>query len=410
MKKERHHIIMKLISTEGIVRVTRLADFLNVTKETIRNDLNELSRKGLICRCHGGAFLEVDSLDFVARNKIIHVLELEESCCVEKGEHSVMNNTVCVLGSFNVDIISYLQRLPSAGESLLASKLIFSPGGKGCNQAIAASHADTNVHFITKIGSDHFSDYATSFINASTIQNTVIYKSDTVQTGTATIFVDENNGENMIAIFPGANMTISTDEVLLQKDIICHADIVLLQLETNVEALQKTVSIARKNSVPVILNPAPFNVCVNHFLKDLDYITPNETEAGLLTDMEVRDINSAMTAAQLIHEKGVKNIIITLGSKGSVAYDGENFILSPAFPAVVRNTAGAGDAFNGALASELAKGRTLKNALVYASAFASLAVETPNASDMPENYAVLHRIKTTPYRQVISKNRATMRI
>ncbi|HEF0030324.1 TPA: bifunctional hydroxymethylpyrimidine kinase/phosphomethylpyrimidine kinase, partial [Citrobacter freundii] len=140
----------------------------------------------------------------------------------------------------------------------------------------------------------------------------------------------------------------------------------------------------------------------NTIIDNIDYITPNETEAGLLANMSVNDIESAKSAAKIIHQKGVKNTIITLGSKGSLAYDGTQFIYSPAFLAVVKNTAGAGDAFNGALASGLAKGKSLASALCYASAFASLAVETPNASDMPENDSVLHRIQGSHYKQTIS--------
>ncbi|MBA7847117.1 bifunctional hydroxymethylpyrimidine kinase/phosphomethylpyrimidine kinase [Klebsiella sp. RHBSTW-00484] len=405
MKKQRHHIIMKFISIEGFVRVSALADYLNVTKETVRSDLNELCKKGFVNRCHGGAYIDINTLDCVTRNEIIHVLESGDSYGVVKRGPPVMKNNVCVLGSFNVDIISYLPRLPNAGESLLSDKLIFSAGGKGCNQALAASYADANVSFITKIGSDHFSEYASSFINASLIKKPVIYKSGDVQTGTATIYVDETTGENMIAIFPGANMTITADEVLLQKNAIIDSNIVLLQLETNPDALTNTIHIAHDANVPVIINPAPYNPCINQFLDGLDYLTPNETEAGLLTGIAVTDSASAMDAAQEIHRRGVKNVVITLGKKGSMAFDGRRFIFSPAFPAVVRNTAGAGDAFNGALAAELARGRSLENALIYASAFASLAVETPNASDMPDNQAVLHRINTTQYHQTFSEKK-----
>ncbi|CAM4398028.1 PfkB family carbohydrate kinase [Klebsiella africana] len=402
MKTERHHKIIKLISSAGFVRVSALSEHLKVTKETIRADLNELSQRGLLNRCHGGAYIDISSLDSVTKNEIIHVLESVDSLdTITKGP-PVMINNVCVLGSFNVDIINYLPRLPDTGESLLSGKLIFSPGGKGCNQALAASYADANVTFITKIGSDHFSEYASSFINASVIKKPVIYKSEEVQTGTASILVDETTGENIIAIFPGANMTFSDDEVSLQQDAIAESNILLLQLETNPEALARAVELAKKNNIPVIINPAPYDSCINYFLDDLDYLTPNETEAGLLTGISVIDDKSAMEAARAINKKGVKNVVITLGKKGSVAYDGKRFIVSPAFPAVVKNTAGAGDAFNGALASELARGCSLANALIYATAFSSLAVETANASDMPDNQAVLHRIKTTQYRQIIS--------
>ncbi|ENX5922233.1 PfkB family carbohydrate kinase [Salmonella enterica] len=402
MKFERHHRILKELSISGVVKVSNLAKSLKVTKETIRSDLNELAGQGYLTRCHGGAFITLDSLDNVAKNKIAYVLEKYESAQKIKKGLSAMKNNVCVIGSFNVDIISYLPRLPSTGESLLADKFIFSPGGKGCNQALAASYADSDVHFITKVGSDHFSDYAINFINSSKIHKSVIYQTKETQTGTATIMVNGDTGDNVIAIYPGANMTISPDEITIQKEAIVHSDIVLVQLETNYEALQQTIRLAQKNDIPVIINPAPYNDMVNTIIDNIDYITPNETEAGLLANMAVNDIESAKCAAKIIHQKGVKNTIITLGSKGSLAYDGTQFIYSPAFPAVVKNTAGAGDAFNGALASVLAKGKSLASALCYASAFASLAVETPNASDMPENDSVLHRIQGSHYKQTIS--------
>lgn len=312
-----------------------------------------------------------------------------------------MKSQVCVIGSFNVDIISYLPRLPTIGESLLASNFIFSPGGKGCNQALAASFADTDVYFITKVGTDHFSDYAINFMNSSKIYKSIIYQTKETQIGTATILVNEGTGDNVIAIYPGANMTMSSDEITIQKEAIINSDVILLQLETNYTALQQAITLAQKNSIPVIINPAPYNDIVNELIQDVDYITPNETEAGLLSGIDVHDLESAKRAAEAIHNKGVKNTVITLGSKGSLAFDGKKFIHSPAFPAVVKNTAGAGDAFNGALASGLAKGKSLESALCYASAFASLAVETSNASDMPEHESVIHRIQSIHYQQTI---------
>ncbi|EIF0729850.1 DeoR family transcriptional regulator [Escherichia coli] len=380
MKFERHHEILKRLSKFGSVKVSDLSNSLNVTKETIRSDLNELARLGYLTRCHGGAFIVLDSLDTIAKNEIAYALENYDTAQGIKKGHSTMKSQVCVIGSFNVDIISYLPRLPTIGESLLASNFIFSPGGKGCNQALAASFADTDVYFITKVGTDHFSDYAINFMNSSKIYKSIIYQTKETQTGTATILVNEGTGDNVIAIYPGANMTMSSDEITIQKEAI---------------------TLAQKNSIPVIINPAPYNDIVNELIQDVDYITPNETEAGLLSGIDVHDLESAKRAAEAIHNKGVKNTVITLGSKGSLAFDGKKFIHSPAFPAVVKNTAGAGDAFNGALASGLAKGKSLESALCYASAFASLAVETSNASDMPEHESVIHRIQSIHYQQTI---------
>ncbi|HDD9012873.1 TPA: DeoR family transcriptional regulator [Escherichia coli] len=401
MKFERHHEILKRLSKFGSVKVSDLSNSLNVTKETIRSDLNELARLGYLTRCHGGAFIVLDSLDTIAKNEIAYALENYDTAQGIKKGHSTMKSQVCVIGSFNVDIISYLPRLPTIGESLLASNFIFSPGGKGCNQALAASFADTDVYFITKVGTDHFSDYAINFMNSSKIYKSIIYQTKETQTGTATILVNEDTGDNVIAIYPGANMTMSSDEITIQKEAIINSDVILLQLETNYTALQQAITLAQKNSIPVIINPAPYNDIVNELIQDVDYITPNETEAGLLSGIDVHDLESAKRAAEAIHNKGVKNTVITLGSKGSLAFDGKKFIHSPAFPAVVKNTAGAGDAFNGALASGLAKGKSLESALCYASAFASLAVETSNASDMPEHESVIHRIQSIHYQQTI---------
>ena len=149
MKFERHHEILKRLSKFGSVKVSDLSNSLNVTKETIRSDLNELARLGYLTRCHGGAFIVLDSLDTIAKNEIAYALENYDTAQGIKKGHSTMKSQVCVIGSFNVDIISYLPRLPTIGESLLASNFIFSPGGKGCNQALAASFADTDVYFIT---------------------------------------------------------------------------------------------------------------------------------------------------------------------------------------------------------------------------------------------------------------------
>lgn len=404
MKTERHKKIINFIKNMGSAKVSVLSKELNVTKETIRADLNSLAKKGIISRCHGGAFIEFETLDKVAKKEIIQFLECSESFNVKTNKDDSVIGKVCVLGSFNVDMISYLPRLPEAGESLLSNKFIFSPGGKGCNQALAASYSDSQVHFITKIGTDQFSDYAVNFISSSKIKTSTIYQTQKFQTDTASIFVSENSGENIISIYPGSNMDISIDEVKIQKDKIINSNIILLQLETNIEALREIISIGNEYRIPIILNPAPYNDIVIELLDKVDILTPNETEASLLSGVNVIDIESAKNAAELIYQKGVNKIVITLGSKGSIAYDGHKFIYSPAYTAVVKNTAGAGDAFNGALAASLAKGKQFSYALRYASAFSSLAVETSNASEMPEDINVMYRIDQTTYSQVVTQS------
>lgn len=143
-------------------------------------------------------------------------------------------------------------------------------------------------------------------MNSSKIYKSIIYQTKETQTGTATILVNEGTGDNVIAIYPGANMTMSSDEITIQKEAIINSDVILLQLETNYTALQQAITLAQKNSIPVIINPAPYNDIVNELIQDVDYITPNETEAGLLSGIDVHDLESAKRAAEAIHNKGVK--------------------------------------------------------------------------------------------------------
>lgn len=241
MKNVRHKNIIQLLNIYGALKVTFLAKKFSVTNETIRNDLNELAGKGLIKRYHGGASVELTTLDNVAITEIIHYLESQNGLSTKSVSAINMKKRVCVLGSFNVDMISYLHRLPEPGESLLATNFIFAAGGKGCNQALAASYADAGVHFISKIGKDQFSDYAIKFITTSQISSSCIYQTDEFNTGTASVFVNENTGENMIAISPGANMAVTVDEILLQKEKIVNSEVILLQLETNQEALEAII-------------------------------------------------------------------------------------------------------------------------------------------------------------------------
>lgn len=408
MKAERHREIIWQLRRWGSVKVTRLACQLEVTPETIRTDLNELSVRGLISRCHGGAVMKINTLGNIVQGEIIRCLNFHTTFVNKGMETEPMKNKVCVLGSFNVDMISYLPRFPAPGESLLTTHFLFSAGGKGCNQALAASRAGVETHFIAKVGTDQFSDYATNFITSSGIQSSTVYQSDEHQTGTALIFVEQDSGENMIAVTPGANLAVSAPEVRMQQEKIAQADLILLQLETNQEALREIISIASEKGIPVMLNPAPYSDVVNELLPQISYLTPNQSEASLISGIDITDEASAQQAAELIQRRGVRTVVITLGSRGSVTFDGKNFLHTPAFPAVVRNTAGAGDAFSGSLAAALAKGEPLEYAVGYASAFASLAVETGNASDMPENKAVINRLKQVRNTQkIVSAQRDT---
>ncbi len=215
---------------------------------------------------YGGAFIVLDSLDTIAKNEIAYALENYDTA---QGIKKATNyeSQVCVIGSFNVDIISYLPRLPTIGESLLASNFYIFTGEKVVTRRWQQSFADADVYFITKVGTDHFSDYAINFMNSSKIYKSIIYQTKETQTGTATILVNEGTGDNVIAIYPGANMTMSSDEITIQKEAIINSDVILLQLETNYTVCNKAITL-RKNSIPLIINPAPYNDIVNELIQE----------------------------------------------------------------------------------------------------------------------------------------------
>ncbi|WP_392561897.1 PfkB family carbohydrate kinase [Orbus sturtevantii] len=391
LKIERKANIMNFLKKQKIVQVKKLAEQLKVTTETVRNDLSELEIEGYIKRHHGGAILNSQIFDSISLQDLINYPQLNEQS-INTQRLKNMHNHVFILGSFNVDITNIVPHLPAPGESVLALYSSFSPGGKGANQALAASCSLSDVYFVTKIGQDEFNHYAKRYFENSKISNYKLFESVKSKTGCAVILVSNESGENCISISPGANMEITNSEVDYLEDEIKNSTVMLLQLETNINAIKRAIDIARKNNVKVILNPAPYNDSLLNLLSDIDIITPNETEATLISKVHISDIESAQKAAQKIYQMGVKIVIITLGAKGALCFDGEQFIFSPAYPAVVKNTSGAGDAFNGAFAASLAQGKALLYSLQYASAFASLAVETDSASGMPHHQMVLDRI------------------
>lgn len=211
------------------------------------------------------------------------------------------------------------------------------------------------------------------------------------------IYVAGNDAENMISVYPGANLTVTAAEVTRCKPTVAAADILLVQLENNLSAIQRMIDNARAANTFVILNPAPFQKISDTLLAKVDLLTPNSTEARLLTGINVNDIRSARQAAEILHRKGARQIIITLGTAGALLSDGQQQRHIPVFPATPLDTTGAGDAFNGALAARLAAGVALDQAALYAAAFASLCVERPGAAHSMPSYAeALARLQAHP--------------
>ena len=295
--------------------------------------------------------------------------------------------TVCVFGSFNLDIVAGMTRFPQPGESLIARNSMMGAGGKGANQAVAALRAGARVHYIGKVGRDDFGTFARRHLDSAGFDAVTLFSTAECPTGNALIYVAGADAENMIAVDPGANMTVTDDEVEQCRPAIAAADILLTQLENNLSAIEKLIGIAKDNGTFIILNPAPFQPVPDSLLAQVDLLTPNATECTLLTGIEVHDVASAKVAAKALHAKGIKALIITLGTQGALLSVAGKTDLVAAFPAVPVDTTGAGDAFNGALASQLAAGAELADAAQFASAYASVCVERAGAASSMPTYA-----------------------
>lgn len=281
---------------------------------------------------------------------------------------------VCVMGSFIVDLMMRAPHLPVAGETVKGSLFKIGPGGKGSNQGVAANRAGANTTMITKIGKDEFAPLALNSFKNEQMDTTFVFQDEKASTGAALIMVDEQTGQNKIIVTLGACDNILHDEIERATNIIKQADVFLTQLETNLDAVETAVSLAAENGIPIILNPAPAEVLPYSLLSKIDYLTPNETEAALLCGFPVETSEDMIKAGQFFLEKGVKHIIFTLGEKGAFLVDREKQLHFPQFDVSVVDTTGAGDAFNGGLATALAEGQSLDDAIVFANAVGALKV------------------------------------
>ncbi len=280
---------------------------------------------------------------------------------------------IVVVGSSNTDMIVKVPRIPKPGETILGGKFSTAAGGKGANQAVAAARAGGDVTFIARVGDDMFGQQAYSGFKEDQI-NVGYVKTDKVEpSGVALIFVDEK-GENSIAVASGANAALSPEDVNEAAELIQSADILLMQLETPLETVRRAAEIAKEAGVKVILNPAPAMKLDDSFLSNLTIITPNESEAELLTGISVTDVESAERAAIALLERGLEVVIITLGSKGALIKKKKKKHLIAGFKVDAVDATAAGDVFNGSLAVAIAEGKSQEDAVRFANAAAALSV------------------------------------
>jgi ribokinase len=285
---------------------------------------------------------------------------------------------VLVVGSSNTDMVIRVPRIPRPGETVLGTDFAMAGGGKGANQAVAAARAGGRVTFVARVGDDVFGERAIADLAADGLDTQFVLRTAGSPSGIALINVD-GRGENSISVASGSNALLSVEDVKSAAAAFREADIVLLQLESPLETVLAVVRTAGETGVPVVLNPAPARPLDPGLLAGVTVLTPNETEAELLSGIPVRDDGGVRDAAATLRRRGPRTVIVTLGKRGVyvAAPDLEGFF--PAFGVEAVDTTAAGDVFNGALAVALAEKSPLAGALRFAQAAAAISVTRPGA-------------------------------
>jgi ribokinase len=284
-----------------------------------------------------------------------------------------MNPEIFVIGSLNMDLVVRTTRLPQAGETLAGSEFHLIPGGKGANQAVAASRSGANTHMIGCVGDDAFGEIMLESLRNANVDVNGVSRLNGISTGTATIIVEES-GENRIIIIPGANGRVTYNLVEQKWDLIARSDMVILQYEIPLTTVHSIIKNCQQQNIPVLLNPAPMYPIPMDILSALDTLVVNEAEAANLTEISIGGLDSAKESARKILQSGVKTVIITLGENGAILLDNNGFIYHPGYKIPVVDTTAAGDTFVGGYAASINEGKSSTKALEYACAASAIAV------------------------------------
>ena len=285
-----------------------------------------------------------------------------------------MKNIV-VIGSSNTDMVVKTSHLPAPGETVLGGDFFMNAGGKGANQAVAAARYGNRVVFIAKTGNDLFGEQVRKSMKEDGIVTDYVFIDEEHPSGVALITIDQK-AENCIVVAGGANMYLKPEDIDKAKEEILGGDVVLMQLETPIETVEYAAKMAAEAGVKVILNPAPAPAepLNKELISNLYLITPNRSEASRLTGIEVTDLASAQRAALALYDMGAKNVIVTLGSEGSLVYDGHMMMRVEAIKVEAVDTTAAGDTYNGVLASVIAEGKSLIDAVHEANIAGAISV------------------------------------
>ncbi|MBR7552631.1 ribokinase [Allobacillus sp. GCM10007491] len=283
---------------------------------------------------------------------------------------------VLVIGSINMDLVLSVKDIVKPGETTSSTSYTTNFGGKGSNQAVACRHLGANVSFIGSVGADEFGEAILTNYDELGIETSGISKEG--QTGIAMIQVNEA-GENSIVLVPGANYQVSKADIDRHRSLIEACDIVLMQLEIPIETVEYAIEQAKTLGKKVVLNPAPANEISREALRQVDLLTPNETELAGLSGLPVHDLEHAEAAAKMLLDEGVGEIVVTLGRQGSLLVTKEESFYLEAKKVEVVDTTGAGDAYNAALVTALSDGLTIKQAMKLATLVAGYTVSVKGA-------------------------------
>ena len=310
-------------------------------------------------------------------------------------------NYVLIIGSSNMDLNIYSKRLPNPGETVTGGKFKQFLGGKGANQAVASIRAGASTTFIGNLGDDDFGNQMLIQLSNEGIDTNHIFKDSEESSGIAFILIDEN-GENMISVAPGANFKLNTEMIRKKSEIIQKAMVLVVQMEIPIDSIFEIFKIASEGNAIKILNPAPLKPIPIEILRHIDIIVPNYGELLRLHSlMELAQLpekreDKIIQASKDISQYGVNTIITTLGSEGVFIYEAKNAKSThlPTYKVNAIDTVGAGDCFNGVLASQIAQGKDLIDSVKFAISAASIAVTRKGAQDsMPYKSEIIKRFK-----------------
>ena len=301
-----------------------------------------------------------------------------------------MTAKIVVVGSFNADLVAYLERMPRPGETVHGNRFATFAGGKGSNQAVAAARLGADVTFIGRVGNDVFANLAYEIWDAEGVNRDFVSTDDEYATGVAPILVD-SSGENMIVVVLGANSRLTAADIDAARERIAAADVLVTQLEVNLDMVAYALETAKQLGVATILNPAPAAAIPQPTIDLADYLTPNETELETLSG----SAGDYAAAARRLLTRADQKAVVTLGAQGAQIVSGGESAVIPTYAVDVVDTTGAGDVFNAGLAVALAEGKPLPEAARFANAAAALSVTKSGAAP------------STPYRAAVDELLAT---